>query len=455
MKNRHHFIGIGGIGMSALAGILLEQGLAVSGSDLKKSEITEKLEELGGVIFYDHNKDNILDDVEEVVVSSAIHPDNPELNEAKNRCLKIVRRAEKLAEIMKEKKAICVAGAHGKTTTTGMLYCVLEEADLFPSVVVGGILNNIMGNYKLDKGDFFVAEADESDKSFLLLSPYASIITNIEDDHLENYGSIENIINAFELFLASTLNKKLTALCIDNIYLKEIIKKIPEALSYSLSDEKADFYARNVGYSGIGICGDIYHKEDLLGRLELRIPGKHNLQNAIGVAALSLRLGISFEDIRNAFLKFYGVNRRFQILYAGDKITVVDDYAHHPSEIKATLKAAREAHKGRIILVFQPHRYSRTHQLLEEFAASFSEADKVVLLPIYSAGEYETYDVNTEKIIELMSLEDKDKTVFIGDFDKALEYLKKNTENNDLVITMGAGDVYKIGEDFAGRLKKS
>ena len=447
-----HFIGIGGIGMSAIAGILLEQGFDITGSDLKKSKITENLEKMGARIIYDHKPENIEAGVEEVVVSSAIKKDNSEYIEAVSRGLKLIPRAEKLAEVMNSKKALCVAGAHGKTTTTGMLYCILKEGNLKPSVMVGGVLNNISGNYKLDSGEYFVAEADESDQSFLMLSPYGSIITNIEDDHMENYGSMEKIINAFELFLSGNVRKDLIALCIDNENVMKMKDKMPEAVTYSLSDKRADYYADNICYEGIGIGGDLYHRENKIGRLKLKIPGIHNLQNAVGASALAMKLGVSVENIQKAFLSFYGVNRRFQILLNKENLKIIDDYAHHPSEIKATIKGAREAHQGEITIIFQPHRYSRTFQLLKEFSQSFSEADNVILLPVYSAGETDDHGVSTEDIYNLMSDEDKKKTILCNNFSEAENYIKEKIigrNKNQLIMTMGAGDVYQLGEILA------
>lgn len=447
-----HFIGIGGIGMSAIAGILLEQGFDITGSDLKKSKITENLEKMGARIIYDHKPENIEAGVEEVVVSSAIKKDNSEYIEAVSRGLKLIPRAEKLAEVMNSKKALCVAGAHGKTTTTGMLYCILKDGNLKPSVMVGGVLNNISGNYKLDSGEYFVAEADESDQSFLMLSPYGSIITNIEDDHMENYGSMEKIINAFELFLSGNIRKDLIALCIDNENVMKMKDKMPEAVTYSLSDKSAEYYADNICYEGIGIVGDLYHRENKIGRLKLQIPGIHNLQNAVGASALAMKLGVSVENIQKAFLTFYGVNRRFQILLNNENLKVVDDYAHHPSEIKATIKGAREAHQGEITIIFQPHRYSRTFQLLKEFSQSFSEADNVILLPVYSAGETDDHGVSTEDIFNLMSDEDKKKTILCNNFLEVEDYIKEkiiDRNKNQLIMTMGAGDVYQLGEILA------
>ena len=438
--------------MSAIAGILLEQGYQVTGSDLKRTNITEKLEKAGASIVYEHSPANISDSLIEVVVSSAIKEDNIEYIEAVKRDIRIRPRAEKLSEIMNSKSAICVAGAHGKTTTTGMLYCILKKGGIKPSVMVGGILNNIDGNYKLDDGQYFVAEADESDQSFLMLSPYGSIITNIEDDHMENYGSMEKIINAFELFLSVTERKDLIALCLDNDNVRKMSQAFPEALTYSLDRPEADYYCKNISYKDIGIGGDFYHKGEHLGRLQLRLPGLHNLQNAIGATALALKLGVSFAHAQEAFLDFHGVNRRFQILLNEDNLKVVDDYAHHPSEIKATLAGAREAHQGQISLIFQPHRYSRTHQFLDEFAQSFTQADLLLLLPVYSAGESDDKGVSSRDIYLAMSPEDQEKTILLDDFSQIKEYIEKNVLNNDknnLIMTMGAGDVYLLAEELA------
>ncbi len=447
-----HLIGIGGIGMSAIAGILLEQGYEVTGSDLKKTKITENLEKSGAKIVYEHRADNISDTLAEVIVSSAIGENNVEYIEALKKSIRIRPRAEKLAEIMNSKNALCVAGAHGKTTTTGMLYCILKEAGIKPSVMVGGILNNIQGNYKLDQGNYFVAEADESDQSFLMLSPYGTIITNIEDDHMENYGSMEKIINAFELFLSVTERKDLIALCIDNENVKKMSQVFPEALTYSLDDAEANFYSKNISYENIGIGGDIYHDDKLLGRLQLKIPGLHNLQNAIGATALAMKLGVSFDEVQSAFLNFHGVNRRFQIMLNEENFTVVDDYAHHPSEIRATLSAARQAHQGHITLIFQPHRYSRTQQFLSDFAQSFSLADKLLLLPVYSAGECQRTGATSLDIFQAMSPQDQSKTVLLDNFSQVEEYISDSlleNEQNNLIMTMGAGDVFLIAESLA------
>ncbi len=439
--------------MSAIAGILLEKGYSVSGSDLKESPITINLEEMGAIIFYTHKKDNVLDDVAEVVISSAIHEDNEELTEAKRRNLKITKRAEKMAQVMEDKKVICVAGAHGKTTTTAMLYCVMSAAGLDPSVIVGGILPNIDSNYRLGKGDYFIAEADESDKSFLLFNPYTSIITNIEDDHMENYGSLENIIDAFEFFMAGNQDKKHMTLCIDNQNVKDLCYKFPEAITYSLADQTADYYITDCYYEGIGICGELMKGIEKIGTIKLQIPGYHNLQNAVGVSALALEKGIDFNDIAKAFSDFYGVNRRFQILYKDKQRVIVDDYAHHPSELKATLKASKEANIGHVKVVFQPHRYSRTNQLLHSFAESFEFADEVLLLPVYSAGETETYGVETKDIYNLMPENTKSKTKIFEDFESVVAHLENNKKQNEMIITMGAGNVYEIAETLSNRVR--
>jgi len=382
-----HFIGIGGAGMSGIAKVLLDLGYKISGSDLNVTETTKRLGKNGATVFTGHKASNVQKGIDVVVVSSAIPEDNDEVKKAQEFNIPVIQRAEMLAKLMENQKAICVAGAHGKTTTTSMIALVLEKNNLDPTVVVGGELNDIGGNAKLGRGEYLVAEADESDGSFLKLLPWATVVTNIEDDHLDHYGTLENIVEAFRQFINLGSPQGFSILCIDNTFVKKLADQIPGKLITYGIQENAQYTAKDIVYEGLLTKAKIYFNDNLLGTLELNVPGKHNISNALAAISIGHQLGIDFQDIKEALKGFKGVQRRFQLIGKVNNVQVVDDYAHHPTEIKATLEAARNSHSGRLIAVFQPHSYTRTKFLAKEFAASFKAADKVILAEIYSAGE--------------------------------------------------------------------
>jgi len=447
-----HFIGIGGAGMSGIAKVLLDLGYKVSGSDLNVTDTTKRLEENGALVYAGHKAANVVEAVDTVVVSSAIPEENEEVIKAKQLNIPVIQRAEMLARLMKNQKAICIAGAHGKTTTTSMIALVLEKNNYDPTVIVGGELNDIGGNAKLGRGDYLVAEADESDGSFLKLLPWSTVITNIEDDHLDHYGSLENIVQAFNEFVDLGSPEGFSILCIDNPSVRRLTEHVPgKLITYGLNED-AHYTARDIRYQGLVTRAKIYYHDNFIGELELNVPGKHNISNALAAIAVGREFGIDFSDICKAMVGFQGVQRRFQLIGRVNNIQIVDDYAHHPTEIKATLQAARNSHGGRIIAVFQPHRYTRTKFLAKEFAQSFALADKLILDEIYSAGEKPIPGVSTQNIVD--HLDPQMDAEYFKDRKVLLENLAALVEPGDLVLTLGAGNIWRVGVDLVDILLK-
>lgn len=445
-----HFIGIGGVGMSGIADILVTLGYKVSGSDLNTTQITKRLAKKGVKVIKGHAASNIDETIDTVVTSTAINGSNPEVTRARELNIPVIKRAEMLAELMKRQKAVCVAGAHGKTTTTSMIASVFEINNLDPSIVVGGELNCIKSNAKLGKGEYIIAEADESDGSFLQLHPWSNLITNIEDDHLDFYGTLENMIDCFSKYIALGSPDGYTILCADDPLVIKLAKYAPgKVVSYGFSPN-SDITARNINFEGTITSCDVYYNEELLGKLELTIPGRHNLSNALATIAISMKLGLDFSQISKGLKEFVGVKRRFQSLGEVNDVLVYDDYAHHPTEVKACLQAARDMHPGRVIAVFQPHRYTRTRLLAKEFAESFGDADITILTDIYSAGEKPLVGVSSNLIVE--NLPEEIDALHIPNFEDVVEHLKSIVKPGDLIITMGAGDVWKIGKEIFDKL---
>ncbi len=453
---RIHFVGIGGAGMSGIATVLLGTGgYRVSGSDIKRSAVVERLEAMGAVCSIGHEARTIDGDIDMVVVSTAISPDNPEVLEAKRLGIPLVKRGEMLARLMREKRGIAVAGAHGKTTTTSMTALVLEENGLDPTILIGGDLSNIGGNAKLGRGEFLVAEADESDGSFLLLDPQVAVVTNIEDDHLDYYGHQEKLVMAFQEFLHKVPADGLAVICLDDPILKEMGEGLPcPVITYGSKDSGADyvlqFFATKEGIN----CGEVYFRGERLGTMELHVPGYHNLLNALAALAVGRHLGLDFAEINRALHLFKGAKRRYQLIGEAQGIKVVDDYAHHPTEVKATLQAARSAHPGRIIAVFQPHRYTRTRQLYREFGQSFSKADMVILTDIYAASEQPIEGVHTKLIVKAVPRQEGQQIIYLPTLKDAADFLAKEARGGDLVLTMGAGDVWTLGGELLRRLEE-
>ncbi|HEX3032172.1 MAG TPA: UDP-N-acetylmuramate--L-alanine ligase [Bacillota bacterium] len=452
IRGRVHFVGIGGSGMSGLAQIMVAKGYQVSGSDMKESETTIRLRQQGATVHIGHAAEYVKG-AELLVVSTAIKEDNPELLQAKSEGITIWHRSDILAWLMENQKGICIAGAHGKTTTTSIISLVLENNNLDPTIVIGGGLAQIQGNAKQGNGEYLVAEADESDGSFLKLHPYFAVITNIEDDHLDHYGTVENIIRAFEQFVARIPETGVAILCYDDPQVKALAKHCRSGIiSYGLS-AGADYRLDEIGTTGTQSRGKIYYRDQYLGEMVLNVPGDHNQLNALAAVAVGRHLGLAFEDIVSALQSFRGAQRRFQILGEVDGITVVDDYAHHPTELKATLKAARDTSAQRVVALFQPHRYTRTRQLHQEFGRAFSNADVIAVTEIYSAGEAPIPNVDGGLIVTAIEENEKRPVTYLPSLGEALTYLKELVQPGDLVLTLGAGNVFTVGEQLVEFLK--
>ena len=444
--NSAHFIGIGGAGMSGLAKILIQKGVKVSGSDLSGSKYVERLIKMGAQIKIGHHEDNMPDSCDLVVISSAIPLNNPEVKKAGTMGIRIMKRGELLGKLMKLQKGIAVAGAHGKTTTSSMIALILEEAGYDPTIVIGGELYNLCSNAKLGNGKYFVAEADESDGSFLELFPEIALVTNIEDDHLEYYGSLDKIIDAFQQYINQSGGTVFIG--IDDGIAVNLKKPENSKVKYYGLRDNDNFVAKNLVFKDTGSTSDIFYEGKLLGKMELTITGKHNIVNALGAVGVAMEAGVSFREAARALKKFKGVERRFQLLGYEKNVKVVDDYAHHPTEIRATLQAARQSHKGRIVAVFQPHRYSRTKQLYHEFGSSFSDADFIVVTDIYAAGEQAVLGISGELIAQEAKKRFPGKEVVYKGYDDLTDYLQEINKSGDLIITLGAGDIWKKGKEL-------
>ncbi|MGL6065750.1 MAG: UDP-N-acetylmuramate--L-alanine ligase [Cetobacterium sp.] len=440
-----YFIGINGIGMSGLAKIMKLKGYDVHGADLSRNYVTEELESLGIKIYSEHLAQNVLD-ADLVVASSAIKSNNPEIDKAKELGIKIIKRGELLALLMNKEKGIAVAGTHGKTTTSSMLGSVLLDID--PTIVVGGILPEIGSNARCGKSDIFVAEADESDNSFLHLTPEISIITNIEADHLENHGSLENIKKSFKQFMDQT--KKLILVCDDCPESFEMIKNRDNIKTYSINNEKSDIKATDIRIEDFKTKFKVIIDGKIFGEFELSIPGNHNIQNALPVIYLAKMYGIKEEVIADKLLKFKGAKRRYDILHS-DKIRIIDDYAHHPTEIKATIQGAKTIEKNKTVAIFQPHRYSRINFLLNDFKDSFEGVDEVVLMPVYSAGEKNEFGVTLEKLKAKIG----HKHCTIMKENEEIEKMVQTEKESATFLFMGAGNISSLAHAIADNIGRT
>lgn len=447
-----HFIGIGGISMSGLAEILLDEGFTISGSDSKESDLTKHLEAKGISVFYGQKASNIIPGIDLVVYTAAIHEDNPEFAEAKAQGLPMLSRAELLGQIMDNyEQSIAVAGTHGKTTTTSMISQILLEAKTDPTITVGGILEAINGNLRVGESEVFISEACEYTNSFLNFRPKYSIILNVEAEHLDFFKDLDDIRKSFHKFAANTLADGATIINgeIDNY--AEIVEGLPQKIiTYGLNSSY-DYYAENVTYDEKA-CAifSVMHDGQKIMDVHLNVPGKHNVSNSLAAIALCDIMNIPNEAVISGLLKFGGANRRFQYKGKIDGITIIDDYAHHPTEIKATLTAAANYPHERLVLVFQPHTYSRTKAFLDDFAEVLSMADVVVLADIYAAREQNTYGVSSKDILNLLKKKGTE-AYYLPSFEEIEKFLLKNCINGDLLITMGAGNVVEIGEALLGR----
>ena len=439
--------------MSALAKILLEMGYEVSGSDKSESAMTKHLKDLGATVFIGHSSGNVRG-VDAVVVSSAIPFDNPEVLAAHDLNIPKLHRSDINAALLNAKKGIAVAGAHGKTTTTSMIGVMLNHLNLSPTVIIGGESPDLGTNALLGKGEYLVSEADESDGSFLKLRPHIAVVTNVENDHLDHYGTMENIRAAFKEFIENTDEKTGCAvLCFDSENLRQIAQNINRKYySYAIEHE-ADYRAANIETDGQGTSFDVIHGGENLGRVTLSIPGRHNVLDALAAVVTGLTMGLKTEDMAAGLKIFHGAKRRFQLKGFEKGIRVIDDYAHHPTEITATLEAAKETKPKRLICVFQPHRYSRTQLLHSEFATAFGAADILVMTDIYPAGEAPIPGIDGTTIPRDIKNFTGKLPMYIEEREKLAEYLLSIVQEGDMVITMGAGDIYKTGEELLELLR--
>lgn len=450
---RIHFVGIGGIGMSGIAELLLNLGYGVSGSDLADSETTRRLAQLGARVHRGHSAQNI-GDADVVVYSSAVRPDNPELLGARERGIPVIRRAEMLAELMRLKYGIAVAGAHGKTTTTSMIATVLAHAGLDPTAVVGGKLQGLGGGAKLGQGEYLVAEADESDGSFLRLSPTVAVVTNIDKEHLDHYRDLAHIQETFLEFINRIPFYGVAVLCLDDPHIPALLPRIEKrVLTYGLNPQ-ADIQASDIRFGGTSCVFCLSLHRSRLGDVFLPLPGLHNVLNALAAAGVGLELEVPFPKIQEALKGFAGVQRRFQVKATIDDITVVDDYAHHPSEIRATLKAAKSSWGKRLLVIFQPHRYSRTQHLYEDFLTAFHEADTLFVMDIYGAGEDPIPEVSGQALCKSIRQAGHRDVHYVGRRGDLVQEVMKRLVAGDVVLTLGAGDVWKVGEELIERLEQ-
>jgi len=448
-----HFVGIGGIGMSGIAEVLLNLGYQVTGSDLRATPITERLERFGATVYSRHASENVKG-AHVVVTSSAVHPDNPEIEEAQRRKIPVIARAEMLAELARLKYAITIAGTHGKTTTTSMIATVLDRAGLDPTVVVGGLLNTIGSNARLGKGDLIVLEADESDRSFLLLSPTIAVVTNIEPDHLDQYRDFDDIQATFLAFINKVPFYGAAVLCIDDPAVQSLIPQIKRRIVTYGAAATADVCITGVDIAGLTSAFTVRFNGGSIQKIKLYVPGLHNVLNATAAFAAAREMGVEANAIASALESFRGVDRRFQIK-SRDGVTVIDDYAHHPTEIRATLSAAKSGNFRRIFAVFQPHRYTRTLHLFDDFARAFNLADTVLILDIYPAGENPIAGITTPALIEKIKSFGHKNAMYAPTFDTIESYITANVQPGDAIVVMGAGSVTKLSDTLSRRFSRT
>ncbi|MGV8057164.1 MAG: UDP-N-acetylmuramate--L-alanine ligase [Smithellaceae bacterium] len=447
-----HFVGIGGIGMSGIAEVLLNLGYKISGSDVQQSDTTLRLEKQGAVVTIGHSAQNI-GNADVVVTSTAVKTANPEVVEAHLRNIPVIPRAEMLAELLKMKFSVAVSGSHGKTTTTSMIATILAGGGLDPTMVIGGKLASIGSNARLGDGDIIVAEADESDGSFLKLSPTIAVITNIDREHLDYYPGIAEIKDAFLKFANIVPFYGCTVMCSDNQYVREITRQIKRrTITYGI-EHRADYSAQEIKFQGGKTGYLLCYKGNAVGEIELNVPGMFNVYNSLAAIAVGRELELDLPAIRKGLASFYGVQRRLEIKGKVGSVVVVDDYGHHPTEVKETLAAASHVWKERRIVVFQPHRFTRTKALFDEFTRAFADADVLILNDIYPASEEPIAGINSAALCQAIKNAGHPHVEYIAKAEDTVEYLLKIVKPNDAVFTLGAGSVYKIGEAFLKQLK--
>ena len=453
-KYQHiHFVGIGGVGMSGIAEVLLTLGYRVTGSDARRSETVERLERLGAKVYVGHAATQV-EGAHVVVSSSAVARDNVEVAAARQRGIPVIARAEMLAELMRLKYGIAIAGTHGKTTTTSMVAAVLGAGGFDPTVVVGGRVHGLGTNARLGQGEFLVAEADESDGSFLKLTPTIAVVTTVDAEHLDHYPDLDAIVAAFLAFVNKVPFYGCAVVCLDDLNLQRMIPKMMDkrVVTYGL-EAGADVTARRLQFVEMRSTCEVVHRGVSLGTMNLQIPGRHNVLNALAATAVALDLEMPFPKIQTALAGFAGVQRRFQIRGTARDVLVVDDYGHHPVEIRATLAAAKAGFDRRVITVFQPHRYSRTQHLRDDFLTAFYQSDVLIVMDIYAAGEAPIPGVHARDLADGIAAHGHREVLYLGS-DRAaiIDYLCESTRAGDLVLTLGAGDVGQLGGELLQRL---
>jgi UDP-N-acetylmuramate--alanine ligase len=447
-----HFVGIGGIGMSGIAEVLLNLGYAVSGSDLKESDTTRRLAALGGRIALGHSAENLAA-VDVVVTSSAVRRDNPEVVEARRRKVPVIPRAEMLAELMRLKYGVAIAGSHGKTTTTSLAAHLLAHAGMDPTAVVGGKVNTFGSNAKLGSGDYMVVEADESDGSFLHIPPTIAIVTNVDPEHLDHWKTPEALRQGFVDFVNRVPFYGLAILCHDHPGVQSLFPDVESRYVTYGESHQADYRAHGIEVDGHSVRFDATRRDEPLGRFEVRMVGRHNALNALAVVALGDEMGIPPEAIRAALATFEGVQRRFTVRGETAGVTVVDDYGHHPAEVRATLLGAREAFRRRVVCLFQPHRYTRTRDLLAEFATAFDDADVLLLTDVYAAGEEPIAGADAAALADAIRACGHRDVTLVPRADLA-RAARARVRPGDIVLTLGAGDVTQVGPELLGLLER-
>ena len=451
-KVKVHFVGVGGIGMSGIAELLLNLGYGVSGSDLKATDTTRRLESLGGVIAIGHRAGNVADDVDVVVISSAVKRSNPEVVAARDRAIPVIPRAEMLAELMRLKDGIAIAGSHGKTTTTSLVATVLREAGLDPTVVIGGKLNALGTNAARGLGNLLVTEADESDGSFLHLTPAIAVITNIDAEHLDFYGDHERVKDAFVSFANRVPFYGLVIACLDHPHVQDVLPRIDKRIAtYGLAAQ-AEYRARNPIVKGLQTEFEVVRRGESLGAFEVRMPGIHNVLNALAAIAVVDELGVPLAQIKRSLAAFSGVQRRFTVIGEHAGVTIVDDYGHHPAEVEVTLEAAQRAYGRRILVAFQPHRYSRTQHCFDALTRAFNRAEVLLLTDVYAAGEEPIAGADSASLAKAVRAHGHRDVTLVPHVDALVDALLLRAQPGDVIITMGAGNITRVGPALLARL---
>jgi UDP-N-acetylmuramate--alanine ligase len=452
-KHKIHFVGIGGIGMSGIAEVLLNSGYAVSGSDLQASDATRRLAALGAQVFVGHLEQNIAGDPSVVVISTAVKYSNPEVMEARRRRIPVIPRAEMLAELMRMKFGVAVAGSHGKTTTTSMISAVLSAAGLDPTMVIGGQLHMLGSNAKMGQGDIMVAEADESDGSFLILSPTVAVVTNIDKEHMDYHGTMERLTENFLAFINKVPFYGVAILCLDDAHVRGLLPKVRKRFTtYGLSAE-AEFSAEVLEMSPAGVAFTALHRGKALGKVRLRSPGRHSATNSLAAIAVAHELEVPFVHVAQALEAFSGIRRRFEFKGEPKGVMVIDDYGHHPAEIRATIGAIRDSWKRPLTVIFQPHRYTRTRDLFDEFLTAFEGADRLVLTEIYAAGEDPIAGASGEALYHALRRQGHLEVAYVADKNDIVAQVAGKLRPGDVALTLGAGDIYKVGEALVEALQ--